>query len=165
MGLVVIERDDVCRVRFRYRDCRGRQHHQHRTGWKFHMSPNGRRDIIAGLAVSDNSHFLDDRRREFALFRELAATAISSPARGVAMSPPSALSVRSICASDVRRSVVQAIFCRRRHQPRRPPPAKINSVLKRVGYSPLLLVGYISCFIYPTAPPRPPRKRPNWPSP
>src|SRR5215510_4319976 len=51
---------------------------------------------LQGWPVSDNSHFLDDRRREFALFRELAATAISSPARGVAMRPPSALSVRSL---------------------------------------------------------------------
>src|ERR1700757_5156343 len=58
--------------------------------------PQWPRDIIAGLASVEKSHFLDDRRREFALFRELAATAISSPARGVAMRPPSALSVRSL---------------------------------------------------------------------
>src|SRR5262249_28524420 len=35
----------------------------------------------------------------------------------------------------------QALFCRRRHQPRRPAQAASTPVLKIVGYSTLLLVG------------------------
>jgi hypothetical protein len=57
------------RTAYRGFACRGRQHHQHRTGCKFHMSPNGRRDIIAGLASVERSHFLDNRRREFAFIQ------------------------------------------------------------------------------------------------